>query len=81
MSAGRTHTAAVTEEGELYIWGYGETGALGLGKGKISLDQPTRVVAELQDKHVVAVSTGTKHTMAITEDGELYTWGLLWHDG
>lgn len=31
VSAGAEHTAAVTEDGDLYGWGWGQYGNLGLG--------------------------------------------------
>ncbi|KAL6521486.1 hypothetical protein OROGR_018055 [Orobanche gracilis] len=32
ISAGYHHSAAITEDGELYIWGKNANGQLGLGK-------------------------------------------------
>jgi len=34
IAAGAEHTAAVTEDGELYGWGWGRYGNLGLGDRK-----------------------------------------------
>ena len=31
VSCGFQHTMCITEDGELYGWGYGRSGALGLG--------------------------------------------------
>ncbi|XP_061351815.1 RCC1 domain-containing protein RUG3, mitochondrial [Gastrolobium bilobum] len=74
-----THTAAITESGELYIWGRDEgDGRLGLGPGQGpdhagGLSIPSKV-KELPFP-VAAVSCGGFFTMALTEDGKLWNWG------
>ncbi|KAK7293233.1 hypothetical protein RJT34_16096 [Clitoria ternatea] len=74
-----THTAAVTESGELYIWGRDEgDGRLGLGPGwgpdhAGGLSIPSKV-KELPYP-IAAVSCGGFFTMALTEDGQLWNWG------
>ncbi|KAK9131615.1 hypothetical protein Scep_011143 [Stephania cephalantha] len=74
-----THTAAVTDSGELYMWGRDEgDGRLGLGAGRGpneggGLSIPSKVNA--LPASVAAVSCGGFFTMAITEDGKLWNWG------
>ncbi|XP_057437198.1 RCC1 domain-containing protein RUG3, mitochondrial isoform X2 [Lotus japonicus] len=74
-----THTAALTESGELYIWGRDEgDGRLGLGPGRGpdhagGLSIPCKV-KELPCP-IAAVSCGGFFTMALTEDGQLWNWG------
>ncbi|XP_047148171.1 RCC1 domain-containing protein RUG3, mitochondrial [Vigna umbellata] len=74
-----THTAAITESGELYTWGRDEgDGRLGLGPGRGpdhagGLSIPSRV-KELPYP-VAAASCGGFFTMALTEDGQLWNWG------
>lgn len=74
-----THTAAVTELGELFIWGRDEgDGRLGLGPGRGpdhagGLSIPSKV-KELPYP-VGAVSCGGFFTMALTKDGQLWNWG------
>ena len=75
MSAGDRHTAAVTDEGALYTWGNGEGGRLGHGDEDPKL-VPVRVAGALGGKCVVAASAGDSHTADVTEEGELYTWGI-----
>lgn len=73
------HTAAVTESGDLYIWGREEgEGRLGLGPGRGpdhagGLSIPCKV-KELPFP-VAAVSCGGFFTLALTEEGQLWNWG------
>ncbi|XP_058186613.1 ultraviolet-B receptor UVR8 isoform X5 [Rhododendron vialii] len=67
VAAGAEHTAAVTDDGELYGWGWGRYGNLGLG------DKNDRLVP--QKVSSVEISGGWRHTMALTSNGKLYGWG------
>ncbi|DBB18715.1 TPA: hypothetical protein ACH3X3_000321 [Trebouxia sp. C0006] len=67
------HAALVTHRGEMYTWGHGTGGKLGLGNHQ-NADSPQRVYT-LWGKSVKRVSCGDGCTAAITHDGELYTWG------
>ncbi|KAL8162107.1 hypothetical protein V2J09_013596 [Rumex salicifolius] len=79
ISTSGTHTAAITESGELYTWGREEgDGRLGLGPGRGpdqtgGLSIPSKVKA--LSVPVAAVSCGGFFTMAITEEGQLWNWG------
>ncbi|CAM8906638.1 unnamed protein product [Rhodiola kirilowii] len=74
-----THTAAITDSGELYMWGRDEgDGRLGLGPrpgpnegGGMSI--PSQV-KELPVP-VAAVFCGGFFTMALTEEGQVWNWG------
>ena len=66
---------AVTADGKLYATGYGAGGRLGHG-GIESVTAPT-VVEALQHVFIkkVAVNSGGKHCLALTAEGEVYSWG------
>ncbi|CAH8389629.1 unnamed protein product [Eruca vesicaria subsp. sativa] len=74
-----THTAAITESGELYMWGREEgDGRLGLGPGRGpneggGLSVPSKVKALTVP--VASVSCGGFFTMALTQEGQLWNWG------
>ncbi|OHW96023.1 BTB/POZ domain-containing protein [Colletotrichum incanum] len=72
----KLHTAILTTDpvSNMYICGVGRGGRLGLG------DENTQfrfvpVQGGLADKKVVQVALGQNHTMAVTDAGELWTWG------
>ena len=74
VSAGGIHTMAITNDGVLWRWGttYGSFSvvrAYGVPRSLRSLT-PVRVM-----DNVAYVSTGWRHTMAITNDGVLWGWG------
>lgn len=64
------HRAALTENGDLYCWGYNNYGQVGNGEINQQQSTPVKVM-----ENVLSVSLGSRHTAAITEDGSLYCWG------
>ena len=69
VSLGGWHSAAITEDGTLYKWGYNNYGQLGNGTIKDSYT-PIKIM-----DNVTYVSLGNSHSAAITKDGSLYMWG------
>ncbi|XP_018324237.1 probable E3 ubiquitin-protein ligase HERC1 isoform X2 [Agrilus planipennis] len=65
VQAGYRHSAAVTEDGELYTWGEGDHGRLGHGDSN-PRNIPT-LVRDLSD--VGGVACGCAHTLALSKDG------------
>ncbi|KAG8288256.1 E3 ubiquitin-protein ligase herc2 [Homalodisca vitripennis] len=66
---------AVTSDGKVYATGYGAGGRLGLGNTD-TVTTPT-LIDSLENVFIkkVAVNSGGKHCMALTFDGEVYSWG------
>ncbi|EFJ13051.1 hypothetical protein SELMODRAFT_182077 [Selaginella moellendorffii] len=54
-------------------WGAGEDGQLGLGN--LQDKDSVCVVDALRDHNVVSVVAGSRNSLAICEDGRLFTWG------
>ena len=73
MSAGGEHSLALTDDGAVWSWGFGLFGELGHGDQQIRL-LPKKVEA-LAGQRVVAVSAGGEHSLALTADGAVFTWG------
>lgn len=72
VACGGFHTAAIAEDGEVYTWGGGEHGQLGLGD-KINKVTPTLVAG--MDYPIVQITCGWSHTVALSSCGKVYTWG------
>ncbi len=61
--------------GELFTWGLGEYGALGVNS-RDNLWSPMRVAfPDVPNAHIQRASCGTKHTAIIDDKGRLYTAG------
>ncbi|XP_072254755.1 RCC1 and BTB domain-containing protein 1 [Pyxicephalus adspersus] len=73
VAAGPTCSMAITDNGQVYGWGYNGTGQLGLGSTGNQLI-PCRVVF-VQQVCVVQIVCGYSHTMGLTDQGYLYSWG------
>lgn len=71
VDPGDAHTCALTLNGELYCWGDGSFGQLGVGNLE-SQTTPTRVGV---DEDWLALATGGTHSCALKKDGSLYCWG------
>ncbi|XP_010493645.1 PREDICTED: ultraviolet-B receptor UVR8-like isoform X1 [Camelina sativa] len=69
-------SAATGDDGSLWVWGRSKRGQLGLGKGIIEALVPSRVEA-LAAEHVVKVSLGWGHALALTVDGKVFGWGYV----
>jgi hypothetical protein len=73
VACGRSHSLALTSEGDVYSWGAGESGQLGLGKMAPSFTP--RYVSALQSTPIALVTTGAAHVAALSVYGRVYTWG------
>ncbi|KAI1903822.1 hypothetical protein AGOR_G00031160 [Albula goreensis] len=74
VACGSHHTIALTTEGEVYAWGYNNSGQVGSGS-KANQPTPRRVSSCLQSKVVVNIACGQLCSMAVLDNGEAYGWG------
>lgn len=74
VSAGLIHAAFLTADGDVYTWGFGNSGRLGLGDEDARL-VPEKITGVLDDKPVSVIEMGNGASYAITGDGALYAWG------
>ncbi|XP_036149418.1 uncharacterized protein LOC105829672 isoform X2 [Monomorium pharaonis] len=72
VSCGHCHTLAVTNNG-IYAWGASQFGQLGLGK-VLQCSSPELVTSLAQEMIVDAIA-GQYHSVALTADGRIFTWG------
>jgi alpha-tubulin suppressor-like RCC1 family protein len=72
ISAGPSHTCAVTRVGDAYCWGLDAQGQLGNGAPLADTSVPSRVAGGLT---FAQVSAGRSHTCGITTGGQAYCWG------
>lgn len=79
ISCGGCHSAAVTNDGTLYMWGETHWGQLGLPKefeaAHESLPVKCPLLEGVEDESIVKISCGGTHTAALTNLGRVYVWG------
>lgn len=74
VACGAAHSLAVNEWGQLFTWGSNLRGQLAKD-GMDSINVAPKLVKQLATKHIVQIACGQYHSMALTNSGELYTWG------
>jgi len=74
ICCGFGHTLVLTISGDVYAWGFNSEGPIGNGKNNHVL-VPYHVEGFCDEK-VKAIACGLCHSMALTEGGNVYTWGL-----
>ena len=73
VSAGVDHSLAIAANGAVWSWGRGDNGQLGHGDEEDRL-LPKKVEA-LAGQRVVAVSAGWLHSLVLTANGAVWSWG------
>nr|GEV34951.1 ultraviolet-B receptor UVR8 isoform X1 [Tanacetum cinerariifolium] len=75
ISAGYYHSSAITESGELYMWGKSSSGQLGLGRKVAKVIPVPSKVEFLNGVPIKMAALGSDHSIAVTETGEVLSWG------
>jgi alpha-tubulin suppressor-like RCC1 family protein len=71
VAAGLLHSAMISYDGQLYVWGDNTYGQLGLaGVDYSDSPQPVKLPAR-----AAAVSLGAYHTLVVLDDGSVYAFG------
>eukprot|EP00920_Eleutheroschizon_duboscqi_P027421 GHVT01067277.1.p1 GENE.GHVT01067277.1~~GHVT01067277.1.p1 ORF type:complete len:454 (+),score=106.28 GHVT01067277.1:361-1722(+) len=84
VACGRSHSAALTEDGCVWAWGRNDCGQLGLedSLGDVYSDAkyPRPLTAlEREGVKVAAIACGDDHMLALAQNGVIYFWGArLW---
>jgi len=81
IAGGHSFTLALTDEGIIYAWGRNDKGQLGCGGGLLvdmyameNIPQP--IMGMLEGRRVTQIAAGDGHSACITDNGELYIWGM-----
>uniref|UniRef100_A0A8D3D9F5 Regulator of chromosome condensation (RCC1) and BTB (POZ) domain containing protein 1 n=1 Tax=Scophthalmus maximus TaxID=52904 RepID=A0A8D3D9F5_SCOMX len=73
VACGSHHSMALTQEGEVFAWGYNNCGQI--GSGSTANQSYPRKVTSLQGRNVVGIVCGQTSSMALVDNGEVYSWG------
>lgn len=74
VAGGAGHTLAIGNDGSIYSWGDNSLGQLGLGS-ITSYNSPQKVAFPTGVTSWTAVAAGAYYSLAVGNDGNLYTWG------
>ena len=75
VACGNCHTMAVTEEGAVWSWGHGSFAQLGHNDCNERLEPKKVAQACFGGARIDVIACGLHHSVAVSEDGGLYTWG------
>jgi regulator of chromosome condensation len=77
ISAGDSHSVAVTSKGEVFAWGsFRDASGLWCFKPGVKIQKlPIKVFEATSDAPVVQLASGVDHIVALTANGKVYTWG------
>jgi alpha-tubulin suppressor-like RCC1 family protein len=73
IAAGAFYSLALKSDGTVWGWGYNSDGELGDGTTTASL-VPKQILSS-SFSGVIAIATGTYHSMALKSDGTVLAWG------
>ncbi|XP_029453752.1 probable E3 ubiquitin-protein ligase HERC3 isoform X2 [Rhinatrema bivittatum] len=72
VACGRSHSAFLLEDGEVYTCGLNSKGQLGHDHEGL---EPVHVGA-LAEEHIIHVACGESHSLALNDQGQLFSWGV-----
>ncbi|KAL7058803.1 hypothetical protein AAHC03_012920 [Spirometra sp. Aus1] len=77
VTAGDSHSAALDDDGRVWLWGTfrGSSGVLGLTKAAEICRSPVLLNMPSDVGRVVKIASGQDHLVLLTEDGRLFTMG------
>lgn len=81
ISCGAFHVLATDINGHVFSWGNNSRGQLGIvtsGSGQGAVPTPT-IVRDLCGVFISAVASGEYHSLALTSNGNVYSWGCNRH--
>ena len=71
---GKYHLIKLTQDGKVYGCGESYFGVVGLG-GSLKAEKPV-IIPNLSNKKIVQIACGMYHSLALSREGDLYSWGM-----
>nr|XP_005897850.1 PREDICTED: probable E3 ubiquitin-protein ligase HERC6 isoform X1 [Bos mutus] len=78
VSCGKEHSLAVCHKGRVFAWGAASEGQLGIGEFKETTFIPKKIKT-LAGIKIIQVACGHYHSVALSEDGQVFSWGTNSH--
>jgi alpha-tubulin suppressor-like RCC1 family protein len=81
ISAGEAHTLALSDDGRVFGWGRNDDGRLGDGTTTTPRKTAVAVITSsvLAGVSISAIATGNAHSLALSSDGRVFSWGSNSH--
>ena len=76
VACGEEHSAFIATSGHVYSMGNNSEGRLGLGNNSLKSSPSPCLVEALHPYKCVDVDCGWGHTLALTSEGEVFSWGV-----
>jgi hypothetical protein len=81
IATGYAYAMALTEDHEVFFWGNNNHGQSGLGSKFFGpafrkIEEPV-LVETLMGKNIIQLGCGSFFVLALSEDGSMYSWGLV----
>ncbi|KAM0420378.1 hypothetical protein ACHAPT_011797 [Fusarium lateritium] len=80
IACGSYHSFAIDVNGRVYGWGLNNFGEIGIesnaGEDDAVILRPAKLTS-LEDYNISEIDGGEHHSLACSEDGELFTWGRV----
>lgn len=76
VEAGCYHTLILTNMGKVYAWGSNENGQLGFYTNNKKCTPCLIEPKFFNHEKIIQISTGSFHSMALTQQGNVYSWGI-----
>lgn len=77
VSCGGFFTMALTSDGQ--VWSWGANSNFELGRGDKRSDWRPQPIPSLKDVRIVQIASGGYHSLALTDNGKVLSWGLGGH--
>ncbi|XP_068949993.1 probable E3 ubiquitin-protein ligase HERC6 isoform X2 [Petaurus breviceps papuanus] len=74
VSCGKEHSLALCKTGKVFAWGSGSEGQLGIKEFKKQNFIP-KEIQDLSSVKIIQVSCGHYHSIALAQDGKVFSWG------
>lgn len=75
IACGDKHSLALSDGGDIYVWGYNYYGQLGLGKEAGTTEPKPRVIQSLGGIPISLIACGGNHSFALSKSGAVFGWG------
>ncbi|MBL0211555.1 MAG: RCC1 repeat- and reductase domain-containing protein [Holophagaceae bacterium] len=75
VTAGGYHSLAIDESGQIWGWGLNKNGQLGNGT-RVRRDLPFPLKPGIGASRIIGISAGEDHSLALSEDGSVWAFGL-----